>query len=301
VLWIFAAAVLIPPLLWYYHAWHLWTLYGNTFGIFGGWVKLGSLPLTDPRWLSLGKRLVLRLIFLIATPAGIIFLLAGFFAKPLRHNYLLHWWWAGFLASIFLAPLGHKGHDYYQLPIVFITAAWMAYGAGFVWNNQIISQRFSRTVVTTLCLFILPLSAWQVHSMMGPVGEPQERAAFDKRINQLTAPKDLIIFAIPRPSEWSPVFLQHRTAEGEYLSQDPVDFYFSHRKGWSIHDAQSSPELLEALRKRGAKYFATFYPEIFERYPSLKMTLADRYIPVEVTPKWAIYRLSAPLRPLVRK
>jgi hypothetical protein len=84
----------------------------------------------------------------------------------------------------------------------------------------------------------------------------------------------------------------HRTPEGEYLECDPVDFYRSDRKGWSLDERQATPEFIAALRQRGAKYFATGFPEIFQRHPELKAELDRSYTPVEVTPDWAIYRLD---------
>ena len=39
VLWIYVAVIFLPMAAWYRHAFHLWTAYGNTFGIFGGRIK----------------------------------------------------------------------------------------------------------------------------------------------------------------------------------------------------------------------------------------------------------------------
>jgi hypothetical protein len=51
---------------------------------------------------------------------------------------------------------------------------------------------------------------------------------------------------------------------------------------------------VETRRQRGAKYFATFFPEIFDRHPDLRSALERNYQRVEVTPQWAIYRLEKP-------
>jgi hypothetical protein len=292
ILWLFAVAVFIPSLIWYAHAANLWEAYGNSFYV--AYLKLGFPALTDRFWLSLGKRLLLRLIFEMASPAGLLFLLVGFFTAPPQRNYLAHWWAAGFAVTILLWPRGHTGHDYYQLPLVFLTAAWMAYGAVILWEKKVVSRRFSRPLVTVLCLSVLGLSAWQLRDMMTIPEHEWVHLAFAERVEKLTEPGAPMIFARSRPDFTPPEFLQHRTAQGEYLHCDPMDFYLSHRKGWSIDQTMATPEFLETLRRRGAKYFATFDQEIFKRHPELKTALERSYIPLEVTPQWAIYRLDHP-------
>ena len=69
-----------------------------------------------------------RLVYGIATGPGIVFLIIGFSSKNPQRNYLLHWWTLGFFVSMFLFAKLHKAHDYYQLPIVFITSIYMAHG-----------------------------------------------------------------------------------------------------------------------------------------------------------------------------
>lgn len=295
VLWLFAAVVILPAFLWYSHAYSLWLNYGNTYGVFAGWVKVGIPSLADRLWLSLGKRLLLRLLFLIATPAGVLLLLVGFFTKPPRQNYVLYWWAIGFGISILVAFPGHWVHDYYQLPIVFVTAAWMAHGAVLLWGNKRLPQKLSRVFVAALCLFVAGFGLQQFQATLRLPQSARDRLAFGKTVNSLTEPDALVIFALPLPPFWHPPY-GHRTANGEYLGSDPVDFYLSHRKGWSIDESHASPEFVETLRQRGAKYFATFAPGILERRPDLKVELGRSHTPVEVTPRWAIYRLETPTR-----
>jgi Dolichyl-phosphate-mannose-protein mannosyltransferase len=291
-LWGFAAFVIVPSALWYHHAWNLWETYGNTFGVFGGWVKVG-FP-TGHLALSLGKHLLLRMLWEMATPVGLVLLLVGFLTKPPGRNYLLHWWAVGFGISVLIAAPGHVVHDYYQLPILFVTACWMAYGAAILWKWEKVSARWRPPIVTAACLSVVVVSSWVVtHNFRyfihnAPVD--MERVVFDEHVRELTEPGALVIFA--RPYRDRQALYQHRTQEGEYLECDPVDFYYSHRKGWSLDDRQASPELIETLRQRGAKYFATVFPGIFKRHPDLKEALARSYVPVEVTREWVIYRLN---------
>jgi hypothetical protein len=73
-----------------------------------------------------------------------------------------------------------------------------------------------------------------------------------------------------------------------------VDFYRSHRIGWSLDDRLAQPAMIDTLRRRGARYVATAFPEVFASNPALKTDLDGRYTPVDVNAHWAIYRLDQP-------
>jgi hypothetical protein len=220
-----------------------------------------------------------------------VFLLAGFFKRPPRGNYLLHWWAAGF--SVF-AVLAAKGlvHDYYQLPAVFLAAAWMGYGVAWLWNWVRVPSRVMRPILIAACVSVLAFSVWRWEIKIAIPGKEWDRVALAARVQALTEPSALIIMM--RPYRGLPDLYQHRTAQGEYLECDPVDFYRSHRVGWSLDDRQATQAFVETLRTRGARYFATAFPEIFQRHPELKADLDRDYTPLEVTSAWAIYRLDQP-------
>jgi 4-amino-4-deoxy-L-arabinose transferase-like glycosyltransferase len=291
-LWLFAFVVLIPPALWYRHSYHLWLDYGNTFGVFGGWVKYKVFP-PDFRVLAaaLGEILI-RLLLLIATPLGMVLLVIGFFRRPPKQNYLIHWWCAGFAVAIVMVAPGMKVHDYYQLPAIFPAAACMGYGTAILWNSKIFSPRLLRPAVIAICVSVVIFSLWRWKIREQIPATEWNRIAFAKSVASLTEPSARIIMV--RPDRKFPELLQHRTTEGEYLECDPVDFYRSHRTGWSVDDRQARVEFIETLRKRGAQYVATGFPEVFARHPELKAGLDARYTPVAVTTRWAIYRLEKP-------
>jgi len=288
-LWIFAAIIFLPALLWYRHSLHLWEEHGNTFGILGVHTLLGYWPLSDPKWLSLFKHLSMRLLFEIATPAGLIFLVVGFFRKNPRRNELMLWWTVAFVIYIFLVPVGHRGHDYYQLPIVFVTSSYMAYGVKILLDNK----KLPRVIIIALCLGVMIFGVWKFNAMMSMEEQDFNQLAFGKQVNRLTEEDARIIFIAPRPhSRYIPELYRHRTAEGERLYVDPVDFYLSHRKGWSLDEVQATPEFVETLRQRGAQYVATSYPEIFTRQRELKAALDSRYTLIDINSGWAIYQMN---------
>ena len=108
----------------------------------------------------------------------------------------------------------------------------------------------------------------------------------------LTRPDDKVVFVHRRSASPRPHALRHRTAQGEFLYARPVAFNLSRRHGWSVDELQASPEFVETLRQRGARYLATIDMDIFDRNPEFKKALERSYTPAEVTRKWAIYQLD---------
>lgn len=167
-LWLFAAAVIVPPILWYVHAYELWELYGNT--LFRAYSKLDFTWLFVDRWtwpgpiLSLGSPsyasdMAFRILFLVATPAGLYLLFAGFGAANTDRGRLLYWWLGAFLVTMVVFADQHRRHDYYQLPIVPVLATMMGLGTA-----RLIAGSFSRlaaVVVTTPMVFYV---AWWFNS-----------------------------------------------------------------------------------------------------------------------------------------
>ncbi len=293
-LWGYAALVLLPAFLWFRHAYGLWVEYGNTFGLLGRQTIAGIWPLGDSHWVLLAKKLAERITFEIFTPAGFLLLGAGlaynWWNRSRLRSGVLWWWLIGFGVYVLLVPRGHWGHDHYQLPAVFLAAAWMGYGAA----RLIEKGPPWRIGTAALIVAVVAASAWKLGEMLAIHPQRSTRIAFGQRVQELTEPDALIVFIARRPADHPPEIYRHRTPEGEFLYCDPIDFYLSHRKGWNPDDFQATPELLERARGRGARYVATFFPQVFERQPELKAWLDAAYTPLEVTRAWAIYRMKAP-------
>lgn len=290
-LWVFAALVLVPVVLWYRHAYGMWIDYGNTFGIFGRRTIAGIWPLGDEHWLMLARVLARRLFFEIATPPGLILLLVGVVAsvhaRARLQGGIVFWWLVGFGLYVVLVPKGHWGHDHYQLPAVFLAAAWMGYGASWLVRKG----SAGRWGTAVIALALLALAARQIRPMVTVQPGRYDRIAFGERIQQLTEPDALIVFAARQPRDHPPQIYRHRTPDGEFLYCDPIDFYVSRRKGWNPDEYQATPEFMERVRGRGARYFATFFPTVLERNPDLEQWLDTESTLLEATDRWAIYRL----------
>ena len=136
-MWLYAGVVFLPAVLWFRHAYQLWIHYGNTFGVFAGLVKTGPWNLFDSSWITLAYRMSTRLLFEILTIPGLALLVLAvlFYKLPRGRNGVLYWWLAGFAISVILAPAGYLGHDYYELPLVFVTSIFMGYAAMTLWRR----------------------------------------------------------------------------------------------------------------------------------------------------------------------
>ncbi len=288
VLWVYAVAVALPMAFWFIHAYHLWTVYGNTFGIFGGRLRGAYLGGNTPRG-PLLHNLATRLLWIIATPVGLLLLLVGFCVKPPSRNYVFHWWALGFLATVPMLPAGQSAHNYYQLPLVLIVAPAMAYGLVKLADRLSFSWQISALV----CLAIAGFSVWQIRPLIASGTELAQRIQFGKRVAQLIPESALIVFSYPL--DYKPAWYSHRTLDGDLIAGDPTDFYNSHRKGWSLFAWQTTPDMLRKLERHEAQYFATFFPKyLYEQSPEIKSFLEAHAEPVEVKGRWVIYKLPRP-------
>ena len=291
VLWLYAAVAILPMIFWYRHAYSLWEVYGNTFGILGrstvvGWWALSPL---DERWITFPVVLLRRLIFEMTTPVGLPLMLLGLIVPFRGRDRVLIWWIVGFAAYVALVPLGHGGHDYYQLPIVFVIAIFMARGLRHLQSKVFLPPVL---LVGMVVVSILAFSAWQLRGMFSIRDAHWDDVRFGERVQALTQPDDKVIFVHRRSAPPQPHALRHRTSQGEFLYARPMAFNLSRRHGWSVDEVQASPEFVETLRQRGARYLATIDMDIFDRNPELKKALDRSYTPAEVTLEWAIYRLD---------
>lgn len=302
VLWCYALLCIAPVVAWYAWALSLWEAHGNTFGILGKRTVLEAWGLFDPQWLELGERLVERVTFKQATPAGLVLLGAGVVQSVrARRGGVLAAWAAGFAVYLLAVPRGNLGHDYYQLHLAFLVAAFMGVGASWMWRRG----RGWRALLALVAVAGLASSALELRKMMRPRHWLFARQEFCERVRAASEPEDLVVFVIRR--EWEPISpedYRHHTKEGEMLYSDPRDFFLSHRKGFSLDDVQATPEFVEELRRRGVRFFATAEPYgplvpsgndgVFDRFPELREALDARYTAIEVGQGGAIYELTEP-------
>jgi hypothetical protein len=166
----------------------------------------------------------------------------------------------------------HQGHDYYQLHMMFVAAIWMASGTRALWERRnLLNAIPAKPAVALLFVATIGMSLWQIHDWMKVGDEMWRYVRFGQRVQQLTEPAEKVIFLGFRPWRVQTLYwFQHKTEFGEVTFWRPHEFYYSHRKGWSLDAWMATPEFIEMLRARGARYFATAVPNVMVHQPGLE-------------------------------
>jgi hypothetical protein len=193
---------------------------------------------------------------------------------------LFHWWFLAMVLFIVCVGYGNR-HPWYQLPLVPIAALFAGVACAEILARikpQLVRQIFAVLIV----LLFAVLTAGYTLAYYTPASEDLYEVAL--RIKE-TTPADARIVV----------------ADGG----DPTVFYYAHRKGWHFLEKngiwnnlpRNSAEAianLEQLRGRGAAYlvfpFRTrWWLDYYEEFREYLNATAQS---VEVTPRFAIYRLT---------
>ena len=284
-LWLFASLVIIPSFIWYHHAHQLFLQTGLTFGTTGeGYSKFGN----PDYWLSLPfyKTMAKRLLFDILTPPGAFFALIGFLLVPERKNYVAFWWLVAFGVYIFIMAEGHQRHYYYQVPLVPTLSLYVGQGFYYLleknlFKDALLLKFISLKSVLIFLFFLMPLVALVRTSEYRHFAV--DRLTFGKRIQELTEKDSLVIIGGWRKGKHIQV---------KYPPRDPIDLYFSHRKGWVIDLDEWTLPRIESLRQQGARYFVSYYPKGLELNKTFVQGLNDKYTLLERTERWFLYLLD---------
>jgi hypothetical protein len=184
------------------------------------------------------------------------------------------------VAFVFFLGYGNR-HPWYQLPLVPIAAVF----AGVICNEvskRIHPRFFRRLWAAAIILLFAHLSYARAFAFYTPASSDLYELALRLREN---TPDDARIIA----------------ADGG----DPTLFYYAHRKGWHFLekngiwqgppiDSAEAIANLEKLRERGATYLVFPFRTRWwlDYYDQLMAHLKENAEPVEVTPRFAIYKLT---------
>jgi hypothetical protein len=250
--WAFGLATLLPPVLWYWHAYRLFVEYHNTFGIlFGGYSKFSSPALLlSPRFYA---RVVFRVSFYHLTPlAALGFAYGLVIVVRERIGFLLAWLGAIVVYSLIVAVGIRDGHYAYLLPLLPVAAPVAALGLrralGKIWDA--LGRPSARAAA--IGAFVLAFGADTVlatqlfESRDRGVDAPfwLKKRATGLRVKSLTKPGSLLIVVDTQMDDTTP----------ERSMTPPDVFYFSDRQGWYLSMAWLSERRVEELRQAGAAY-----------------------------------------------
>ena len=275
-LWLFAVVALLPSAIWYWHAHEVAeTFYPHHF--FGA----GGIQIENFSWYA---KIARQIVTSTLTPLLFVAAVIGSFAAWRRkHAGLLYGWLAAMIFFIIFVGYGNR-HQWYQLPLVPIAAAFGGAGCAFF------ASKFSYTPRTLIVLSILFVGSFGLLSFK--YAHPVYRSRSSAELRDLG------------------LELKRTTPEGSLIiaadNGDPTVFYYGERRGWHVPeeggiyngeptDSEQAIVDLENLRKRGATYlvFTTNTIWWLDYYKEFAQRVAQSATLLEATAEFRIYKLNA--------
>ena len=261
-LWI---AVLVPGLVtmvWYAHAFMLYRQTGLTFGIlvhpartypidiapgpwkyaFSKWSSVALLTRSD-----FYLTLLARLYQILLLPWGFVgALLGATIWRRSEGRLVADAWLAAFVAFVLLMGEAHIGHEYYQLPIVPLGALY--FGAlirpVFDWSNTAGHiAGLGRAAMLATLLLVIGVTSFYYSGIINSHFRPN---FLDVRVLQAGQAVEGVV---PRNAL--------TIVADDYGVTSPLLLYFAHRKGWSFDVEDLQPPVIDGLKRRGARFFAS--------------------------------------------
>jgi len=272
-LWIFAAIALLPSALWYGHAHQIASqFYPHHF--FGA----GGVQVMSAAWyLKIVKEIVTSsltpFVFLLGS-------LGAFATRSTSHVRMFQWWFGAMILFIVIVGYGNR-HQWYQLPLIPIAAAFA--GAACVFVGTKISSRTMKTASSILLAISFSFSAFvYARGFYQPSAAPLRDSGL--KLKTATPTSALVVAAD---------------------NGDPTVLYYAERKGWhfleknGIYDGEPRDSAqaivdLEELRRHGASYLVLTsntswwldYCARFGQHVEATSTLVD------ATSEFKIYQLN---------
>lgn len=256
--WLAGAGMLAPPALWYFHAYHLYTEYGNTFGIIGaGYLKFPTAEMLAD--VPLYKRALSRILFYHLTPLGFVAFAGGLYLALKEKLALLLVWFAAIVLHTIVVWGGVKylGHIGYLLPIIPICSLLGGLGAQAAIER--VRTKWATGDWPPLKRGML-LAALAVLIGVNVVAANHRFVtwdlAFESAVWQQKKLTGLKLRQVTRPGALIIVVDDQMDSVDQKHSMTPPDvFFFGDRRGWYLSLAWLTVEKIERMRREGAEYF----------------------------------------------
>ena len=270
------AAVLVPGVVtiaWYAHAFMLYRQTGLTFGILVHPARTYPLDIAPGPWkyafskwssVALLMRgdfyltLLSRLYEILLLPWGFAgALLGATMWKRTEGRLVADAWLAALGAFILLMGEAHIGHEYYQLPLVPLGALYFGAFAGpaFAWRpSPNPATGLGRAVVMAVVLVVIGATGFYYSGIINSHFRPNNLDVRALQAGQAVArvvPDDALAIVVD-----------------DYGATSPLLLYFAHRKGWSFDPEDVHPQVIEGLKRKGARFFvSTVWSRIEQERP----------------------------------
>jgi 4-amino-4-deoxy-L-arabinose transferase-like glycosyltransferase len=249
-IWFMIVLCLFPVVLYYSHAHYLFIEYGNTFGVlFGGDSKFGNLIYWSSPEFYLGLiQIEFRWVF---GPLGIFVFMIGFIQSIIKRSYFL-------LLSVitiviyYLIIARYSGYSRgIQYHIFMAPFAAIGFGIGI---EALINSRFRKigNVLAWISIFTIVLVSAKLYggmlkAVILQTGGNDIFFTCASWVQKVVPADSLIVVSNPYTS------IDDQGIPNNY--QEPMVFFYSQRRGWSLPTDWMNPEKFEELRQLGAKYY----------------------------------------------
>ena len=285
--WLAGVVPLALTAAWYWHAHLIFERTGLTMGILGAptkfypaYVSPGPWPSIYSKWSTAAlltdynfyERMLVRFYHFLLMPVGFAGAILGAVVWRGWGRPVLATWLAANVVFLFIAGEVHRVHEYYQLPFVVIGAIYFGAVAWPLFEGEWIRTRVAPgarglAIAGTVLLAIGLVSFYAssvTQAYFTPRGMAERMQQAGQAIDRATADNDLAVVV------------------DDYGIMSPILLYFAHLKGWSFDVGDLTPQVVDNLRRQGARYFVTTQWSNFKKVRPEAAAYLERYRPVEL-------------------
>jgi len=257
----FLAALAVPLVIaaaWYLHAYLLFRQTGLTFGILAHPAKTYPLSVAPGPWqyafskwstveLLTTRRYYVemfgRMHHFHLLPWGLGGALLGLaFWKRSEWRLVADAWLLAMLAFLLVAGEANISHEYYQLPMIPLAGLYLGAVAGPVFGGDW-TLRKGRGLIRPVVLATIGIAGFYYSGVIVSHFRPDRldmRVLLAGAAVQRVVPEDALVVVVD-----------------DYGVTSPMLLYFAHRKGWSFGVENLRPQVIDGLKRQGARFFAT--------------------------------------------
>lgn len=251
---------------WYTHAFFLYRETGLTFGVLVHPAKTYPISVAPGPWqyafskystldLLLDRAFYLQMLgrahHFLLLPWGLAGALAGAFVwKRERGRLVADAWLIAILLFVLVMGEANISHEYYQLPLVPLAGLYFGAVAGPLFDGSWALPR-GNGLARAAVLTIVGVSGFYYSGVIVTHFRPDN---LDIRMLQAGHAVERVV-----PADALTIVVD------DYGVTSPMLLYFAHRKGWSFGPENLYPQVIDGLKRKGARFFATTVWSALER------------------------------------
>ncbi len=285
--WLAGVIPLAITAAWYWRAHIVFERTGLTMGILGAPTKMypvyvspGPWPNIYSKW-STGallsdpgfyERMFVRFYHVLLLPFGFVGAGLGALLWRSEGRRAMFAWLVSLTVFFFIAGEVHRVHEYYQLPFVVVAAVFFGAAAWPLFDPAWLTRHLGggrwRLAPYAAMVALLTVASIYFSSVTQLFFLPRDGA---ERMRQAGRVIDVI-------TDDNAVAV----VVDDYGIMSPILLYFAHLKGWSFEPTDVSPQVVDNLRRLGARYFVTTRWSEMKRVKPETAAFLDTYQDVSI-------------------